>query len=105
MPRFITLGTYTNQGAAGLVDGDSNRKAAMDVAHSSVGATLVDYYITRGQYDFCIITDADSYEVLAAMGLKAKGSGATANLVTLESVDIEAVRAAAKKVQFTPPSA
>ena len=105
MPRFITLGTYTNQGAAGLVDGDSDRKAAMDVAHNSVGATLVDYYITRGQYDFCIIADADSYEVLAAMGLKAKGSGTTANLVTLESVDIEAVRAAAKIVQFTPPSA
>ena len=105
MPRFITLGTYTNQGAAGLVDGDSDRKAAMDVAHSSVGATLVDYYITRGQYDFCIIADADSFEVLAAMGLKAKGSGTTANLVTLESVDIEAVRAAAKNVQFTPPSA
>ena len=55
--------------------------------------------------DFCIITDADSYEVLAAMGLKAKGSGATANLVTLESVDIVAVRAAAMNVQFTPPSA
>ena len=36
MPRFITLGTYTNQGAAGLVDGDSDRRAAMDVAHSSV---------------------------------------------------------------------
>ena len=105
MPRFITLGTYTNQGAAGLVDGDSDRSAAMEVAHSSVGATLVDYYITRGQYDFCIITDAASYDVLAAMGLKAKGSGTTATLVTLESVDIEAVRAAAKNVQFTPPSA
>ena len=105
MPRYITLGTYTNQGAAGLIDGDSDRRAAMEVAHSSVGATLVDYYITRGQYDFCIIADADSFEVLAAMGLKAKGSGTTANLVTLESVDIEAVRAAAKKVQFSPPSA
>ena len=105
MPRFITLGTYTNQGAAGLVDGDSDRRAAMEAAHSSVGAKLVDYYITRGQYDFCVIADADSYEVLAAMGLKAKGSGTTANLVTLESVDIEAVRAAAKNVQFTPPSA
>ena len=105
MSIYLTLGTYTNQGAAGLVDGDSDRRAAMEAAHSSVGATLVDYYITRGQYDFCIIADADSYEVLAAMGLKAKGSGTTANLVTLESVDIEAVRAAAKNVQFTPPSA
>ena len=104
MPRFITLGTYTNQGAAGLVDGDSDRKAAMDVAHSSVGATLVDYWITRGQYDFCVISDADSFEVMAAMTLKAKGRGATANTVTLEAVDIEEVRRVAKNVQFTPPS-
>ena len=104
MPRYITLGTYTNQGAAGLVDGDSDRRAAMEVAHSSVGATLVDYYITRGQYDFCIIADADSFEVMAAMTLKAKGSGATANTVTLEAVDIEEVRRVAKNVQFTPPS-
>ena len=104
MSRYITLGIYTNQGAAGLVDGDSDRRAAMEAAHSSVGAKLVDYYITRGQYDFCVIADADSFEVMAALHLKAKGSGAVDNLVTLESVDIEAVRSAAKNVQFTPPS-
>ncbi len=31
MSRYITLGTYTNEGAAGLVDGDSDRRAAMEV--------------------------------------------------------------------------
>ena len=31
MSRYITLGIYTNQGAAGLVDGDSDRRAAMEV--------------------------------------------------------------------------
>ena len=105
MSRYITLGIYTNQGAAGLVDGDSDRRAAMEAAHSSVGATLVDYYITRGQYDFCVIADADSFEVIAAIGLKAKGSGAVDNLVTLEAVDIEGVRSVAKNLQFTPPTA
>ena len=30
MSRYITLGTYTNEGAAGLVDGDSERRAAME---------------------------------------------------------------------------
>ena len=104
MPRFITLGTYTNQGAAGLVDGDSDRRAAMEVAHSSVGATLVDYYITRGQYDFCVISEADSFAVIAAMTLMPRASGAVDNLVTLESVDIEEIRNVAKSVQFTPPS-
>jgi len=39
------------------------------------------------------------------MGLKAKGSGAIDNLVTLESVDIEEVRRVAKNLQFTPPTA
>ena len=105
MPRYISLGTYTNHGAAGLVDGDSDRRAVMEVTHSSVGAKLVDYYITRGQYDFCVIADADSFEVIAAIGLKAKGSGAVDNLVTLEAVDIEEVRSVAKNVQFTPPTA
>ena len=104
MSRYIVLGTYTNEGAAGLIGGDSDRRAAMEVAHNSVGAKLVDYYITRGQYDFCVIADADSFAVIAAMGLKAKGSGAVDNLVTLESVDIEEVRSVAKNVQFTPPS-
>ena len=70
----------------------------------SVGAKLVDYWISRGQYDFCVIADADSFEVMAALHLKAKGSGAVDNLVTLESVDIEAVRSVAKNLEFTPPS-
>ena len=105
MSRYIILGTYTNEGAAGLIGGDSDRRAAMEALHNSVGAKLVDYYITRGQYDFCVIADADSFEVMAALHLKAKGSGAVDNLVTLESVDIEAVRSVAKNVQFTPPSA
>ena len=56
-------------------------------------------YITSfGQYL------ADSFAVIAAMGLKAKGSGAVDNLVTLESVDIEELCSVAKNVQFTPPS-
>ena len=104
MPRYITLGTYTNQGAAGLVDGDSDRRAAMEVTHSSVGATLVDYYITRGQYDFCVISEANSFAVVASMTLMARGSGAVDNVVTLESVDVEEIRSVAKGDQYTPPS-
>ena len=104
MPRYIVLGSYTNEGTAALVDGDSDRRAVMEVMHKSVGATLVDYWITRGQYDFCVISDADSFEVMAAMTLKAKGSGTVTNSVILEAVDIDEIRSIAKNVQFTPPS-
>ena len=103
MSRYITLGTYSNEGAGGLVEGDSDRRAAMETFHSSVGAKLVDYHITRGKYDFCVIADADSFEMIAAMTLKAKGSGAVDSLITLESVDINEIRNVAKSVQFTAP--
>jgi uncharacterized protein with GYD domain len=65
--RYITLGTYTNASAAGLVDGDSDRRAVMETLHNSVGVKLVDYYITRGQYDFCVIADGDSFATVTAM--------------------------------------
>ena len=103
MSIYINVGTYSNEGAGGLVEGDSDRRAAMETFHSSVGAKLVDYHITRGKYDFCVIADADSFEKIAAMTLMAKGSGTVNNLVTLESVDINEIRKIAKKVQFTAP--
>ena len=76
----------------------------MEVMHQSVGATLVDYCLTRGVYDFYVISDADSFEQIAAMTLRAKASGTVSNPITLEAVDIDAMRAMVKKVEFTPPS-
>ena len=103
MPRFVTLARYTNAGTAGLVDGDSDHRAVMEVMHQSVGATLVDYCLTRGQYDFYVISDADSFEQIAAMTLRAKASGTVQDPVILETLDIDHVRAQVKKVKFTPP--
>ena len=34
---------------------------------SSVGGKLIDYHITRGQYDFVMITEAESFESNMAM--------------------------------------
>ena len=103
MSTYIVLGSYSNEGAGGLVEGDSDRRAVMETFHSSVGAKLVDYHITRGKYDFCALVEADSFEMLAALVLIAKGSGTVSDLVTLESIDINEIRKIAKKVQFTAP--
>ena len=104
MSIYLVLGSYTDKGAAGLVGAEHvDRRAAMDSMCNSVGAKLVDYHITRGKYDFCVIAEADSFEMIAAMTLMAKGSGTVNDLVTLESVDINEIRKIAKKVQFTAP--
>ena len=104
MARYIVLGSYTKEGAQGLVDASTDRRAAMEALHASVGAKLVDYYRTRGQYDFCVISEADSFSVVAAMSLKVRASGAVENLVALEAVDIEEIQNIAQSVGYTPPS-
>ena len=103
MTTYIVLGSYSNEGAGGLVTGDSDRRAVMETFHSSVGAKLIDYLITRGKYDFCAIVEADSFEMVASLALIAKGSGTVNDLVMLESVDINEIRKIAKQAQFTAP--
>ena len=104
MSKYIILGKYSNDGAEGLVEGVSDRKAAMEKLTNSVGAKLLDYHITRGVYDFCLITEAKKFEMIAAMNLKAKAAGTVKDLETLESIDINIVREVAKSVRFSPPS-
>ena len=104
MAKYIFLATYTDEGAKGIVGGDSDRAAAMEVLCNSVGAKLISVDITRGEYDVCVMVEAESFAQVAAMTLKARSSGAVADLVTLESVDVEEIRSVAKGVQYTPPS-
>ena len=104
MSTYIVLGKYSNNGAEGLIDGSSDRRAAMEKLTKSVGAKLIDYHITRGVYDFCIITEADSFEMIAAMNLKAKAAGTLKEIDTLESINIENIRQVAKSVKFSRPT-
>ena len=70
--------------------------------HASVEVKLVDYYLIRGQYDFCVIPEADSFSVVAVMILKPRAGGAVEKLVTLEAVDIEETQNIAHSAGYTP---
>ena len=72
--------------------------------HASVGVKLVDYYLSRGQYDFCVISEANSFSVVAAMTLKPRAGGAVERLVKLEAVDIEETQNIAHNAGYTLPS-
>ena len=60
--------------------------------------------IPSGQYNFCVIVEADSFAKIAALTLRAGASGTVDNLITLESVNVEKIRGVSKRVQYTPPS-
>ena len=103
MAIFVQLGVYSNQGADGIINGESDRKAAMEEMLGSVGAKLLEYHITRGRYDFVLLSEADSFESVAACALQARASGTLSEAVTLESVDLNKVREMGKLVDFSPP--
>ena len=104
MSKYIFLATYSDEAVKGIVGGDSDRVAAIEALCNSLGIKLISADITRGEYDICIIVEADSFAQIAAMSLKARASGAADKFVTLEAVDIEEIRSVAKGVQYTPPS-
>ena len=105
MAKYIFLATYSDEGAKGIVGGDSDRAAAMEVLCNSVGAKFISVDITRGEYDVCLIVEADSFAQIAAMNLTFRSRGVVGDkLVTLETVNLEEIRNVAKGVQYTPPS-
>jgi len=103
MSKYIIVGTYSNEGAAGLVGSDTDRVEAMEALCDSVGAKLVSADITRGLFDFCVIVEANSFEIIAAMLLKVRATGAIGEIITLEAVDYKNIRGIAKGVKYTPP--
>ena len=56
MALYIILGTYSNKGSEGLVEGSSDRRKAMETLTSSVGVKLINYHITRQFDDHSLIS-------------------------------------------------
>ena len=104
MSTYLILGTYSNKGAKGLVEKESNRREAMKILADSVGAKFLDYHITRGVYDFWILVEADNYDQIAAINLKAKSADTIDKADVLETIDINNVRKQAKQVNYIPPT-
>ena len=105
MAKYIFLATYSDEAVKGIVGGDSDRVAAIEALCNSLGIKLISADITRGEFDICIIIEADSFAQVAAMNLIFRSRGVVGDkLVTLETVDLKEIRNVAKGVQYTPPS-
>jgi uncharacterized protein with GYD domain len=74
MPTYVTLVHYTEQGVKTFKDLparlEQTRKAGEDL-----GATLTAFYLTMGQYDAIVISEAPDDETVAKLALAAGGRG------------------------------
>jgi uncharacterized protein with GYD domain len=104
MPKYLTIASYTAEGAKGLFkEGGSARRAAVEKLVESAGGRLEAFYFAFGENDVYSLADLPDHASAAAVALAVTASGAvrvkTVVLVTPEEVD----QAAKKAVQYRPP--
>lgn len=94
MPIFITQARYSQQAIKGLVAKPEDREAEVRGLFERAGCRLLSYYITLGEHDFLIISEAPSAVViLSVLAVAASGGGVTDVKTTLAVTTAEAKEA------------
>jgi uncharacterized protein with GYD domain len=93
MPTYITLIHYTKQGVKTFKD-LSQRIEETKAAGEAVGAKLVGYYLTMGQYDAIAISEAPDDHTIAKLALAA-GARGNVRTETMRAFTVEEARSIA----------
>jgi uncharacterized protein with GYD domain len=104
MPKYLTVASYTAEGAKGLLkEGGTARRAVVEKLMKSLGGRLEAFYFAFGDNDAYIITEGPDNPTAAGLSLTVSASGAvrtkTIVLLTPEEID----QAAKKTVKYRPP--
>ncbi|PLX63462.1 GYD domain-containing protein [Sedimenticola selenatireducens] len=99
MSIFITQGNYTGQAIKGMVSNPEDRKKAVAGLMESVGAKLLQYYVTTGEYDFLVIAEGDSLTDVLAGLMIAGSSGGVTNLKTVQALTTQEAKLSMEKAK------
>ena len=97
MAIFITQGRYTGQAIKGMIDSPEDRANAVAALMGSVGAKMLNYYITLGEYDFLVIVEGDNLADMTAALMIAGSTGGVTDLKTFQAMTTGEAKAAMEK--------
>jgi uncharacterized protein with GYD domain len=97
MAIYITQGNYTEQAVKGMVDQPEDRFNAVAGLMKSVGAELLQYYVTTGEYDFLVISEGENIADVMSGLMIAASTGGVSNLKTVEALTTQGAKAAMEK--------
>jgi len=78
MPTYITLLNYTQQGVENIKESPARLDAGREAVQAA-GGEFISFYLTLGQYDAVIISEAPDDETVAKIAL---ATGALGNVRT-----------------------
>jgi len=84
MPKFMTTGRLTQSAMQGLASKPEDRSEAVGKLVAAAGGKLLDYYVTTGEHDFILITEADGAEIAVAAVMAAASAGAVSDVKTTQ---------------------
>ena len=92
MAKYLVHGSYTPEGAKGLLkDGGTQRVAAVTAATEALGGKVECLYFSFGEEDVVGIVDVPDAATIAAFSIAVNASGAvalkTTALLTAEEID------------------
>jgi len=106
MPKYMFQGSYTAEGARGVLkDGGSARRAAVERLCASAGGKLESFYFTFGTDDFVIVVDLPDNEAAAAAAMTVGSSGAVGIRTTVLLTTEQGDEIARRVVDYRAPGA
>jgi uncharacterized protein with GYD domain len=92
MSSYCILGTYTDQGSRAIKDSPKRLEAGRDLA-KSMGAELRTFYLAMGRYDFLLMVEAPSEEIIAryVLALASRGNVRTTTLKIFDETQYKAI--------------
>ena len=82
-----------------MIDNPEDREGAVAGLMESVGARLVQYYVTTGEYDFLVVSEDDNISDVVAGLMIAGSSGSVTNLKTFQAMSTQEAKATMEKAK------
>ena len=106
MPKYLINGSYTADGAKGLLkDGGSKRRAVVKGLVEKLGGKMESFNFAFGSSDFYVIVDLPDAAAAAAVSLAVGASGAASCQTTVLLTPEEMDAATKKSVDYRAPGA
>ena len=106
MAKYYVMGNFSQKGVKGFLAGNSNRESVVRLACEAMGCKFISYDIAEGEFDFILVLEGDSEQIIAAKG-GAMMSDDFDRMISIKAVSVDSIRKNLKLMQsaYTPPSA